>query len=261
MTWMQRHSSRLEEMLRNARRHQGERVYAWQHFEYVYSYFVVVSIWRGHMFVLPSLWECSGNLFEKLFATIFKSTQTCANICWSSFKKYMYSRGEVYTMHIYCGLSVVQHEYVWSYSSDRVCLAYVLGSTHWLNCGFALMIKNTLYNKVLRVIGTVTTCMISVISVENVCEFQVKCVRPLIMQCCFDYLFQWIFCKKTKLKRFGAEVVTAAWNKSAGCRRQSKSGGAKKENCFFVFFLFLLFISSCLAARDWKELQTSCEQF
>lgn len=179
----------------------------------------------------------------------------------TGFKKiYTYSRGEIYTMHIYCGLSVVQHKYVWSYSSDRFCLAYVLGSTHWLNCGFALMIKNTMYNKVLYVIGTVTTCMISVISVENVWEFQVKCVRTLIMQCCLDYLFQWIFCKKTKLKTFGAEVVTAAWSKSAGCCRQSKSGGAKKK-IGSSSSSSSSFLSLSLAARDWKKLQTSCEQF
>lgn len=261
MTWMQRYSSCLEEMLRNARRHQGECIYAWQHFEYVYSYFVVVSIWRGHMFVLPSLWECSGNLFEKLFPTIFKSTQTCANICWNRFKKiYTYCRGEIYTMHIYCGLSVVQHKYVWSYSSDRFCLAYVLGSTHWLNCGFALMIKNTMYNKVLYVIGTGTTCMISVISVENVWEFQVKCVRPLIMQCCFDYLFQWIFCKKTKLKTFGAEVQQRRGIKVPVAADRANQGEQKRK-----LLLRLLplppFLSSSLAARDWKKLQTSCEQF
>lgn len=203
MTWIQRYSSCLEEMLWNARRHQGECVYAWQDFEYVYSYFVVVSIWRGHMFVLPPLWERSDNLFEKLFPTIFKSTQTCANICWNRFKqRYIFQRGDIHNAYLLWALS----KYVWSYSSDRFCLAYVLGLTHWLNCGSALIIKNTMYNKALYVFGTVTMCRISAISVENVWEFQVKCVLALIMRCCLDYLFQWIFLQEDKLKTFGAKV-------------------------------------------------------
>lgn len=41
---------------------------------------VFFSIWRRHMVALPSLWECTDNLFEKLFPTILKSTQTCGNM-------------------------------------------------------------------------------------------------------------------------------------------------------------------------------------
>lgn len=161
-------------------------------------------------------------------------------------------------MHIYCGLWVVQHKCVWSYSRDRFCLAYVLGLMHWLNCGFALIITNTMYNKVLYVIGTVTLCMISVISVEHVWEFQVKCVRTLIMQCCFDYLFQWIFCKKTNWKRLVLNCNSGVQYKCRLLQTEQIRGSKRKLLlCLLPLPPFYPWASQLVI----ENLQTSCEQF
>lgn len=109
---------------------------------------------------------------------------------------YIFQRGDSN-----CGLLVVQHKCVWSYSSDKFSLAYMF-DFFWWNCGFALIIQNTTFNKVLVCYWEHHHVHNFSISVENQSEFQVKRVLALIMQCCFDYLFQWTFCKKTNWKGF-----------------------------------------------------------
>lgn len=113
---------------------------------------------------------------------------------------YMCSRGETYTYWLWALSCTAQ--YVWSYSSDKFSRAYVFFFTHWLNCGFTLIIQNTTFNKVLVCYWNHHHVHDYSISVENVSEFQVKRVLALIMQCCFDYLFQWTLCKMTNWKGF-----------------------------------------------------------